>query len=137
MLLSHLIVTITEIQQIKVKSMRKKISGLWEDLRKDFMKHERCPVSATIGIIGGKWKPIILYLISHDINRFGEMIHMIDGISKKMLTDQLRELEKDGIIDRKVFNELPPRVEYTITERGLTLRPIILSMREWGLKHVL
>ncbi|MCW3116570.1 MAG: hypothetical protein JWM28_652 [Chitinophagaceae bacterium] len=101
------------------------------------MKHERCPVSATIGVIGGKWKPIILYLISHDINRFGEMINMIDGISKKMLTDQLRELEKDGIIDRKTFNEVPPRVEYTITERGLTLRPIILSMREWGLKHVL
>jgi DNA-binding HxlR family transcriptional regulator len=117
--------------------MRKKMSGLWEDLRKDFMQHKRCPVSATIGVIGGKWKPIILYLISHDINRFGEMIHMIEGISKKMLTDQLRELEKDGIIDRNVFDEIPPRVEYTITERGLTLRPIILSMREWGLKYVL
>ncbi|MBB6131159.1 winged helix-turn-helix transcriptional regulator [Mucilaginibacter lappiensis] len=64
------------------------------------------------------------YLISHDINRFGEMIHMIDGISKKMLTEQLGELEKDGIIDRKVFNEIPPRVEYIITERGLILRPI-------------
>jgi DNA-binding HxlR family transcriptional regulator len=117
--------------------MEVKKSGLWEDLRKDFMKNERCPVAATINIIGGKWKPIILYLISHEINRFGEMHCMIEGISKKMLTDQLRELERDGIIDRKIFAEIPPRVEYNITEKGLTLRPIILSMREWGLKYVL
>ena len=68
--------------------MKDKKSGVWEDLRIDFMQHEKCPVSATVGIIGGKWKPIILYLISHDINRFGEMLKMIKGISKKMLTDQ-------------------------------------------------
>jgi DNA-binding HxlR family transcriptional regulator len=60
---------------------------------------------------------------------------MICGISKKMLTDQLRELEGDGIIKRKVFPEIPPRVEYYMTEKGWTLRPIILSMREWGLKY--
>jgi DNA-binding HxlR family transcriptional regulator len=117
--------------------MNKKKSGLWEELRSDFMKNEKCPVSATIRIIGGKWKPIILYLISHEINRFGEMHGMIESISKKMLTDQLRELERDGIIERHVFAEIPPRVEYSITEKGLTLRPIILSMREWGLKHAL
>lgn len=114
--------------------MHKK-TGLWEELRKDFMKNEQCPVAATIAIIGGKWKPIILYLISHEINRFGEMHAMIEGISKKMLTDQLRELEKDGILTRQAFAEIPPRVEYTITEKGWSLRPIILSMREWGLKH--
>jgi DNA-binding HxlR family transcriptional regulator len=117
--------------------MRTKKTGLWEQVRQDFMQNDKCPVTATIAIIGGKWKPIILYLISHEINRFGEMHGMICGISKKMLTGQLRELEKDGIIERKIFAETPPRVEYYITEKGLTLRPIILSMREWGLKYAL
>lgn len=101
------------------------------------MKYNGCPVSATIKIIGGKWKPIILYLISHDVNRFSEMQKMIEGISKKILTSQLRELERDGLIHRKVFAEVPPRVEYTITEKGVTLKPLIINMREWGLKNVL
>jgi DNA-binding HxlR family transcriptional regulator len=86
-------------------------------------------------VIGGKWKPIIMYLISHDINRFSEMHGKIEGISKKMLTGQLREVEADGIICRAAFAEKPPRVEYTLTEKGFTLRPIILAMREWGLKN--
>jgi DNA-binding HxlR family transcriptional regulator len=117
--------------------MNCKKPGTWEQLRKDFMQNEKCPVSVTVSIIGGKWKPIILYLISHDINRFSEMLELIQGISKKMLTEQLRELERDGIIARQVFPVVPPRVEYSITEKGWTLRPIILAMREWGLKHVL
>ena len=115
--------------------MKTEKKGLWEELRQDFLEMGGCPVSATIAVIGGKWKPVILYLISHEINRFGEMHGMICGISKKMLTDQLRELERDGIIERKVFAEMPPRVEYYMTDKGRTLRPIILSMREWGLKH--
>jgi DNA-binding HxlR family transcriptional regulator len=65
------------------------------------------------------------------------MQKMIEGISKKMLTSQLRELERDGLIHRKVFAEVPPRVEYTITEKGVTLKPLIINMREWGLKNVL
>ena len=109
--------------------------GTWEQLRQDFMTHEQCPVAATIAIIGGKWKPIILYLVSHEIGRFSEMLAMIKGISKKMLTDQLRELEADGIINRTVFPVIPPKVQYSLTEKGLTLRPIILAMREWGLKY--
>ena len=117
--------------------METKKTGLWEELRMDFMQNGGCPVSATIAVIGGKWKPVILYLISHEINRFSEMHGMIGGISRKMLTGQLRELERDGIIERKVFAEIPPRVEYSITEKGKTLRPIILSMREWGLQHAL
>ena len=96
-----------------------------------------CPVTYCVGVIGGKWKPIILYLISHDVNRFGEMRKMIDGISKKMLSSQLRELERDHIIRREVYPEVPLRVEYFITEKGRTLRPLIISMREWGLNHVL
>jgi DNA-binding HxlR family transcriptional regulator len=137
MLLSYKKVTYPELQAFNKVIMETKKMGLWEELRKDFMQNDGCPVSATIAIIGGKWKPIILYLISHEINRFGEMHNMIQGISKKMLTGQLRELERDGIIERKIFAEIPPRVEYYITEKGKTLRPIILSMREWGLKHAL
>jgi DNA-binding HxlR family transcriptional regulator len=112
-------------------------SKAYQELIKNYMKYNGCPVSATIKIIGGKWKPIILYLISHDVNRFSEMQKMIEGISKKMLTSQLRELERDGLIHRKVFAEVPPRVEYTITEKGVTLKPLIINMREWGLKNVL
>jgi DNA-binding HxlR family transcriptional regulator len=107
------------------------------EMRESFLEIGTCPVASTINIIGGKWKVIILYVISYHIKRFGEIHQMIEGISKKILADQLRELEKDGIIHREVFAEVPPRVEYSMTEKGLTLRPIIFSMRDWGLKHTL
>ncbi|MEM7510382.1 MAG: helix-turn-helix domain-containing protein [Bacteroidota bacterium] len=86
--------------------------------------------------IGGKWKPIILYLISKGGNRFGLLQRGIEGISKHMLTKQLRELEADGILSRKIFAEIPPRVEYSITELGDSIMPIIGSMREWGEAHM-
>ncbi len=82
--------------------------------------------------IGGKWKPIILYLISKGGNRFGILQRGIEGISKQMLTKQLRELEADGILHREIFPEIPPRVEYSITEKGRSLFPVIDSMRKWG-----
>src|SRR6478735_7479206 len=91
-----------------------------------------CPVTATMEIMGGKWKLLILHLINNDINRFGKMDMMLKGISKQMLTTQLRELEHDGIIDRIIYPEIPPRVEYAITERGKSLLPIIALMKEWG-----
>ena len=98
---------------------------------------ENCPVTATMQIMGGKWKLIILHLINSDINRFGKMSIMIRDISKQMLTTQLRELERDGIIDRVIFAEIPPRVEYTLSEKGKTLLPIIHLMKEWGNDNVL
>ena len=91
-----------------------------------------CPVTYTMRKIGGKWKPIILYLITKGGNRFGILQRGIDGISKQMLTKQLRELEADGILNRKIFPEIPPRVEYSLTELGESLLPIIGSMRTWG-----
>lgn len=91
-----------------------------------------CPVTYCMGMIGGKWKPIILYLISKDANRFGVLHRGIDGISKQMLTKQLREMEADGILERKIYAEIPPRVEYFVTEKGESLYPIIDSMRLWG-----
>lgn len=93
---------------------------------------QECPVTFTMSKIGGKWKPIILFLISKGANRFGIMQRGIDGISKQMLTKQLRELEADGVLDRKIYAEIPPRVEYFLTDLGQSLMPIIGSMREWG-----
>jgi DNA-binding HxlR family transcriptional regulator len=94
-----------------------------------------CPVTTTIEIIGGKWKILVLYLISNDINRFGKMSMMLKGISKQMLTSQLRELEENGIIERKIYAEIPPRVEYFLTPTGKSLLPIILMMKDWGLQY--
>ena len=104
------------------------------EMKESFLKVGGCPVSATIRIIGGKWKVVILYLISYEISRFSEIHRLIEGISKKMLAEQLRELESDGIISRKAYAEVPPRVEYAMTEKGLTLRPIIFAMRDWGIQ---
>jgi DNA-binding HxlR family transcriptional regulator len=98
---------------------------------------DRCPVTATMGVIGGKWKLLILYLISNEINRFGKMSMLLKDISKQMLTTQLRELENDGIIERKIYPEIPPRVEYFITPKGQSLMPIIHLMRDWGNAYLL
>jgi DNA-binding HxlR family transcriptional regulator len=91
-----------------------------------------CPVTYCLKHIGGKWKPIIIYLIRKDCNRFGAMHRAISGISKQMLTTQLRELEADGILDRRIYAEIPPRVEYSITEYGESLLPVIDAMKAWG-----
>ena len=91
-----------------------------------------CPVTYCMSIIGGKWKPILLYLLSIKVSRFGVLLRGIDGISKQMLTKQLRELEADGVIHREVYPVVPPRVEYTLTEKGESLLPIIAEMRKWG-----
>lgn len=97
---------------------------------------DKCPVTYTISKIGGKWKPIILFLISKGGNRFGILQRGIDGISKQMLTKQLRELESDGILKRVIYAEIPPRVEYFITDLGQSLMPIIKSMKKWGKKNM-
>ncbi len=95
-----------------------------------------CPVTFTMSMIGGKWKPIIIYLITLGVNRFGILQRGIDGISKQMLTKQLREMEADGILSRKIYAEIPPRVEYSLTELGASLLPIIKSMKKWGEIHI-
>ena len=98
---------------------------------------ENCPVTATMGVIGGKWKLLILHLIKNDITRFGKMSMMLKDISKQMLTTQLRELERDGIIQRMIYPEIPPRVEYSLTEKGNALLPIIEMMKDWGLENII
>ncbi len=83
-------------------------------------------------MIGGKWKPVILYQLHRGNNRFGLLFSEIQGINKQMLAKQLREMEQDGILERKVYPEIPPRVEYYFTDKGHELFPIIDRMRMWG-----
>lgn len=99
-------------------------------------KTSDCPVERTIGVIGGKWKSVILYyLLRQEVMRFSDFQRTIPKVTQQMLTAQLRELEADGIIQRKVYPQVPPKVEYRLTGFGMTLKPIILSMKEWGLRY--
>ncbi len=94
-----------------------------------------CPVATTVRIIGSKWKLLILRNLLQRPWRFNELKKDLEGISQKVLTDSLRSMEADGIIDRAVYAEVPPRVEYSLSELGESLRPIILSMESWGLAY--
>ena len=101
----------------------------------DAMDHFECPVKLTTNIIGGKWKPLIIFHLETGTRRFSELRRLIPGTSKKMLTKHLRELERDEIIDRAVHAEVPPRVEYSLTRHGQSLRPILKLMSAWGKRH--
>jgi DNA-binding HxlR family transcriptional regulator len=99
-------------------------------------KKYNCPVEATLGVIGGKWKVLILYYLKEEkIMRFGKLKRLIPEITQKMLTQQLRELEADGLITRKVYAQVPPKVEYSFTKYGESLEPILKLMFEWGTEH--
>lgn len=92
-----------------------------------------CPVTHCLNKIGGKWKPVIIHLLRKGCNRFSLLQKAIPDISKQMLVNQLREMEQDLLIERIIYAEIPPRVEYVITSYGMTLFPIIDMMSEWGL----
>ena len=91
-----------------------------------------CPVATTVSLIGSKWKLLIMRNLLARPWRFNELQKSIDGISQKALTEALRSMEADGIVIRKAYPEVPPRVEYSLTELGETMRPIIKAMEEWG-----
>ena len=91
-----------------------------------------CPVATTVQLIGNKWKLLIIRNLLADSQRFTDFLKTIPGLSKKVLTDNLRALEEDGLIERKVFAEVPPRVEYSLSDLGKTLKPILDAMFEWG-----
>ena len=99
------------------------------------MDHSNCPVKLTASIIGGKWKPSLLFHLEGRTRRFCELQRLIPGLTKKMLTQHLRELERDGIVHREVFAEVPPRVEYSLTRHGESLKPILKLMSAWGNRH--
>jgi DNA-binding HxlR family transcriptional regulator len=95
-----------------------------------------CPVEATLDVIGGKWKALILFWLRDEVRRFGELRRRIPDVSERMLTQQLRELEGHGIVRRQVYPVVPPRVEYSLTPYGRTLRPITELMCAWGKEHI-
>jgi DNA-binding HxlR family transcriptional regulator len=102
------------------------------------MRHQRydcnfgCPVEACMEVVGGKWKGVILFHLLGGTRRFNELLRLIPGVTQRMLTRQLRELETDGIVARKVYAQVPPKVEYSLTKFGLTLKPLLHDMQRWG-----
>jgi DNA-binding HxlR family transcriptional regulator len=103
--------------------------------RRNFASRPGCAVEATLDLIDGKWKGVILYHLQQGTQRFGELRRKMPGITQRMLTKQLRALEEDRLIIRKVYAEVPPRVEYCLSEIGESLRPVIDILKAWGESH--
>jgi DNA-binding HxlR family transcriptional regulator len=95
----------------------------------------RCPLTYTLSKFDGKWKPLILWAVKDQPLRFGELHRTVADASLKMLTKHLKELEKDGMLNRKVFPEIPPRVEYRLTPLGRSFIPVLSAMLDWGIKN--
>jgi DNA-binding HxlR family transcriptional regulator len=95
---------------------------------------DKCPAETTLSLISGRWKLLILISVFDGIKRFGQLQKELEGISQKVLTQQLRELESDGLIHREVYPEIPPKVEYSLTAFGETLKPIIWQMHQLGIE---
>ncbi|MBB6673803.1 winged helix-turn-helix transcriptional regulator [Cohnella nanjingensis] len=94
-----------------------------------------CPVETTLSVVGGKWKAIILWRLVSGTKRFNELQRSISQITRKMLTEQLRELERDNLIIRTVYQQVPPKVEYTLSDYGRTFLPVMQAMAQWGFVH--
>jgi DNA-binding HxlR family transcriptional regulator len=105
------------------------VKGTAKDPRKS------CPVESTLEVIGGKWKCVILWHVRGRVRRFSELRRLIPGATQKMLTAQLRQLERDGLIERKVYAQVPAKVEYSISAYGRGLSPLLEAMCKWGLAH--
>ncbi|NEP39046.1 MAG: helix-turn-helix transcriptional regulator [Okeania sp. SIO2H7] len=101
-------------------------------------KFERasCPVEITLKVIGGRWKVLIWRELFPEVKRFNQLQRAIKGITQKMLTQQLRDMEADGIVHREVYLQVPPKVEYSLTPLGESLKPIIDEMHKWGEEHI-
>jgi DNA-binding HxlR family transcriptional regulator len=95
-----------------------------------------CGLEAALAVVGGKWKPIVLWRLSGGPRRFGELRRLVPGISEKMLIQNLREMKGDGIVARKDFQEVPPRVEYALTEFGASLAEALGPLCDWGREHM-
>ena len=104
-------------------------------MRDEKFCNSNCPFTRAIGTIGNKWKPIIINVIGTRSIRFGQLDAIVPHISRKVLTEQLRELEEDGLLERLAYKEIPPRVEYNLSEKGLAFLPILENIKEWNLKY--
>ncbi|HKC94707.1 MAG TPA: helix-turn-helix domain-containing protein [Nitrospira sp.] len=98
-------------------------------------KHFGCPAEITADLIGGRWKIVLLWYLFQGVQRFSDLQRAIPGITQKVLTHQLRDMEKSGLLKRTVYAEVPPKVEYQITPLGLTLKPVVDAMHHWGAEH--
>ncbi|MGG3282369.1 winged helix-turn-helix transcriptional regulator [Paenibacillus solani] len=99
------------------------------------LPENKCTVSYTQRLIAGRWKLVIMWHLSKETRRFNELQKLIPGVSKGILTRQLREMEEDGLVHREVYKEVPPKVEYSLTKEGREFLPILTSMGKWGEKH--
>ncbi|HSQ12585.1 MAG TPA: helix-turn-helix domain-containing protein [Candidatus Deferrimicrobium sp.] len=95
-------------------------------------KDTMCPAEYTLAMIGGRWKIPLIFHLQAGARRFSELSRALRGVTQKMLTQQLREMERDGLVARKVYAQVPPRVEYSLTDLGLSLRPVVDAMCRWG-----
>ena len=104
--------------------------------RVDSRDRTTCAVETTLAVIGGRWKVLIIRELFSGVKRFGELHRALQGITQKMLTQQLREMEQAGLVHRQVYLQVPPKVEYSLTPLGSTLQPVLDSMHEWGMKFL-
>ena len=104
-------------------------------MRQQKIIHDGCPLGKAMSALGNKWKPIIVLVINNRTLRFGEITARISVISRKVLTDQLREMEADNLLTRQEFKEIPPRVEYCLTEKGIALLPILNLLEKWEAEY--
>ena len=104
-------------------------------MRDDRFCNSNCPFTRAIGTIGNKWKPIIINVISNRTIRFGQLAAIVPHISRKVLTEQLKELEEDGLLERLAYKELPPRVDYRLSVKGLAFLPILEQIKAWNSEY--
>jgi DNA-binding HxlR family transcriptional regulator len=104
-------------------------------MRDEKFCNSNCPFTRAIGTVGNKWKPIIINVMGTRTIRFGQLDTIIPHISRKVLTEQLKELEEDGLVERFAYKELPPRVDYKLSEKGLAFLPILEDIKKWNLKY--
>lgn len=99
------------------------------------VRRRTCPAESTVELIGGRWKIIILWYLFQDIKRFSELQRSLHGVTQKVLTQQLRDMERDGLVTRTVYAQVPPKVEYSLTPLGVSLKPVVEAMHRWGMAH--
>lgn len=105
-------------------------------MAKNKLQISECPITRTMDLIGGKWSLPIVYVLMKETRRFKELERSIEGINTRMLVKELKQLEESGIVSRKVYAEVPPRVEYSLTKKGKALKNVLIEMQSWGKKFV-